>query len=189
MPATDHPYARRAIAALATLVIAAAGVLGLLLFFNSRDDSHIANKDSTSAGGPGQVFPDLGARHLGATDLTPPYNSDPPTSGPHRVMAVRRDGAPLTNDQLLNALELGNVVIFYGAGVAPATLHHVAGELMSGSFDPSLAAAGQAVIIAPRPGVRGVVAVAWRHLQRAASPADPVLRDFAEAWLGRGAGS
>jgi hypothetical protein len=65
----------------------------------------------------------------------------------------------------------------------------VANRLMSGAFDPSLAAAGQAVIIAPRQGTRGVVAVAWRHLQRAPSATDPAIRDFAEAWLGRGAGS
>jgi hypothetical protein len=189
MPATDHPYARRAMAAVATLVVAAAGVFGLLVFFNSRDDSHIASKGSAGAAGPGQVFPDLGARHLTAKELTPAYNSNPPTSGPHRVAAVRRDGVALTNDQLLQALELGNVVIFYGAGSSPATLERVANGLMSGAFDPSLAAAGQAVIIAPRQGTRGVVAVAWRHLQRAPSATDPAIRDFAEAWLGRGAGS
>jgi hypothetical protein len=42
------------------------------------------------------------------------------------------------------------------------------------------------VILAPRPGTRGVVAAAWRHLLRASSPTDPALRQFVDAWLGVG---
>ena len=54
-------------------------------------------------------------------------------------------------------------------------------------FTPALAASGQAVILASRPGIRGVIALAWTHMLRAASPTDPALRAFAQFWLGRGA--
>jgi hypothetical protein len=60
-------------------------------------------------------------------------------------------------------------------------------EEVSGPFDAEIAAAGQAVILARRPGSGPATAAAWRRLLRAQDPADPALREFAEAWLGRGA--
>ena len=51
-----------------------------------------------------------------------------------------------------------------------------------------MAAAGQAVILARREGAGPATALAWRHVYRAADPAIPALREFAEAWLGRGLG-
>ena len=55
-----------------------------------------------------------------------------------------------------------------------------------GPFDAELAAAGQAVILAPRPGVGGVIALAWRRKLETDSPADPKLREFVEAYLAQG---
>ena len=60
-------------------------------------------------------------------------------------------------------------------------------EEVSGPFDPELAAAGQAVILAKRPGLEGVQALAWRRRLIANGPDDPKLQEFAEAWLGQGA--
>ena len=60
-------------------------------------------------------------------------------------------------------------------------------EEVSGPFDPELAAAGQAVILAERPGLEGVQALAWRRRLVASGPDDPKLQEFAEAWLGQGA--
>ena len=59
-------------------------------------------------------------------------------------------------------------------------------EVAGRRFDPALAAAGQAVILAQRPGVGGVQALAWRRRLAASGPDDPKLREFAEAWLGQG---
>jgi uncharacterized protein DUF3105 len=147
----------------------------------------LANRDEGSVGGaegPGVLEPDRGARHVGAdapqTPASPPNR--PPTSGPHRPEAVTRDRAELSDDQLLEALHLGNVVIAYD-GDPPSGVQDV-----SGPFDPELAAAGQAVILDRRPGVGGVVALAWRRRLVAKGPDDPQLREFAEAWLGQGPG-
>ena len=173
---------RRAAGVLAAIVVAVAGVVGLIAFLSGRDSAPVSRMST----GPGQAFGDQGAARLTPGQRPPqPYNSVPPTSGPHAPTPVTRDGTPLSNDQLLTALAAGNVVLFYGTPQPPPALRSLAGD-EAGPFDPSLAATGQAVILAPRPGTRGVVAAAWRHLLRVPSPTDPALRQFVRAWLGVG---
>ena len=163
-------------------VVAVGGVAALLLFFNSRDEAPV----SAPPQGPGQAFPDQGAQRLAPGQRpTVAYNSNPPTSGPHAPVPVRASPARLSDDQILSALEIGNVVLVYGTSRPPAALSALARDT-AGPFDPALAAGGQAVILAQRPGTTGVVALAWRHLLRANSATDPVLRRFIEFHLGRG---
>lgn len=182
--ATGHTGLRRAVGILVTVLVAAAGVIGVLLFFAARDQAPVSKLE-----GPGQAFADQGARHLRPGEATGfHYNSDPPTSGPHAVAPVRRAASVLSNDQILSALESGNVIITYGGARPPAPLASLAQE-ESGPFDSSLAGAGQAVILARRPGTAGVTALAWRHLYRTPAVADPELRRFVEFWLGRGRSS
>ena len=84
------------------------------------------------------------------------------------------------------ALAAGDVLLTYGSTVAPPGLRRLAEAVQGGPPDPALAAAGQAVLLVPRPGAAGVVALAWGRRLAARSPADPALRGFAEFWLGRG---
>jgi len=115
-----------------------------------------------------------------------PYDSNPPTSGPHAPEPVLRDATRLDDDQLLQALQAGDVVFIYGTHTPPAGLRALANALAP-PFSPALAASGQAVILARRPGVKGIVGLAWTHLTRAQTTNDPRLRAFANVWLGRGA--
>ena len=162
------------------------GLIALLSgIFAGRDQAGVSGGSS----GPGQAFTDLGHRTLAPGQPHPRYNSDPPTSGAHVPAAVTRDEAPLTDDQLLQALQVGDVVMPYGGPPArrpPAGLEQFA-RSVAPPVTPALAATGDAVILAPRPGTAGVVALAWAHLLRAASPSDPALRQFVGFWLGRGA--
>lgn len=186
MASQQHRGLRRAGSFAIAFVVALAGVVGLIAFFNSRDTSPVSTKTS----GPGEVFPDQGNEHLrvgGSKPATFAYNSSPPTSGLHVVKPVTRDGAQLTTNQILTALEAGNVIFFYGSSQPPPRLRALADEV-AGAFDPALVKTGQAVILARQPGTAGVVAAAWRHLLRAPSPTDPALQEFANAWLGVGAG-
>jgi hypothetical protein len=96
---------------------------------------------------------------------------------------VTRDRRELIDDQLIHALELGNVVILYDAPKPGAALARLQ-EDVAGPFDAELAAAGQAVILAPRQGAGPATALAWRRILRTDDAADPALREFAEAWLG-----
>jgi hypothetical protein len=187
--AAEHRRARRAVGVIATAVVAVAGGIGLLLFFVARDSAPVdKGADQAAVRGPGQAFPDLGARHVTPAQRGQAhYNSDPPTSGPHVAEAIRRDEIVLTTDQVLHALELGNVVLEYGSGTPPPGLKALAEKVSGGPFDPALVQAGQSVILARRPATKEVVALAWRHLLRAPAADDPELLKFADFWLGRGA--
>lgn len=159
------------------------GLIALLSgFFAGRDQAGV----SITQTGPGSAFPDLGAAHLRPGDKRPEYDSTPPTSGAHFPQPVTRDETELNDDQLLQALESGNVVFMYGSRKPPPGLRSLALRLAS-PFTPALAAAGQAVILARRPGTIGVDGLAWAHAVSVREPSDPRLAQFAQFWLGRGA--
>jgi hypothetical protein len=158
----------------AGVLLAIAGLIVLVLVLGARDDPEVAAPESSS-----QLEPDLGAEHSGAARET----DEPPTSGPHAPELVTRDRARLSNDQLLHALELGNVVILYDAPQPPAELLAIQRDV-AGPFDAEVAAAGLAVILARSPGIEEPTALAWRRVHRGTG-----LREFAEAWLGQGLGT
>jgi hypothetical protein len=167
-PGPSHNRLRRIGLALVTLVVAVGGFVLVLLFFEGRDNSQVPQ--ATSGGDvPGQVV--AGQRSAQAPAA---IRSD-------------RDGVRLSEDQLLHALELGDVVLLYGTRAPPAALRALQ-ERISGPFDPVLAANGAAVILGYRPGTEGVTALAWKRMLRAPSPTDPALQEFADYWLGRAAG-
>ena len=166
----------------ASLVLSVGLILLLSGYFAGRDQAAISGGTS----GPGQTFPDLGHAPLSRGHAHPSYNSSPPTSGAHVPEAVTSDDATLNDDQLLEALQLGNVVIVYGTRSPPAGLTQFT-RLAAPAFTPALAASGDAVILARRPGTTGLVALAWTHLLRVNTASDPALGQFVTFWLGRGA--
>lgn len=175
--------------ALERLAIAVAS-LALSVALIALLSGYFAGHDSAGVSGtvlsPGQAFADLGHRQLVAGQPDPAYNSDPPTSGAHHFAPITRDEVALSDDQLLTALAAGDVVIAYPPPRPPAGLSALA-TAQASPFSPALAAAGQAVVLTPRRGSRGLVALAWAHLLRTNSPRDPGLAQFIGFWLGRGA--
>jgi uncharacterized protein DUF3105 len=181
----------RTAVALERLAIALASLalsVGLIALLSGYFAGHDAAGVAGSAIAPGQPFADLGHRHLLPGQPASAYDSVPPTSGAHHVVAITRDQSPLSDDQLLTALEAGDVVVLYPPPRPPAALRTLAAQLAP-TFSPGLAAAGQALILAPRLGVKGLVALGWAHLFRAGSATDPGLAQFITYWLGRGATS
>lgn len=166
-PQPEHRRLRRAGIVLVTLIVALGGFVLLLLFFEGRDSSQVPG-DPQAARVPGQAVPDQQRAQAPA--------------------AVRDDGdgTRLSEDQLLHALELGDVVLLYGTRAPPPQLRALQRRL-TGSFDPVLAANGAAVILGYRPGTDGVTALAWKRMLKAPSASDPAIEDFADYWLGRGA--
>jgi len=147
-----------------------------------RDDPGVSGTSAQL----GAQFRDLGDAHLAPGAKDPHYDSEPPTSGAHVPVEIKRDETEISDDQLLQALELGDVVIMYGTSRPPAALRAVA-DSIAAPFTPSLAAAGQAVILARRPGTNGVLGLAWTRLVHVRSAEDRQLRSFVLYWLGRGA--
>ena len=167
----------------------AIGGLVLAVVLVSLASGYFTTRDQASVSGGavvGFAYVDQGNELLAPGSPHPRYDSDPPTSGPHVPVSVRRDGLALTDDQLLSALAAGNVVILYPGPAAPAGLPDVASAL-AGRFTPALAASGNAVILGRRDGTKGLLALAWTHLLSVGTANDPLLRQFVYQWLGRGA--
>ncbi len=162
--------------AVAIIALLSGGLAG------SQDDPGVTGGQA----GPGIAFPDQGDLHLRAGQPRPDYNSDPPTSGSHNPVNVTRDRATISDDQLLQALQVGDVVLMYGTRQPPPGLAALALR-EAPPFTPALAATGGAVILAHRTGIDGVVALAWTHMLRVSGPNDPRLPPFIQYWLGRGA--
>ena len=168
------------VGAVVLVLVVLAGVLFLAV---GRDDPSVGGGDN----GPGVLYPDQGKDHLALGEQPKvKFNSDPPTSGPHIPDPVVRDGVRLTQDQELQALERGNVVVFFDSARAGRALRRLQRSL-TGPYLPAVGAAGGALILARRPGTKGVIAAAWRHLLTVKSPNDPQLLAFANYWIGRGA--
>ena len=106
------------IAIVVVALVLSVGLIAVLSgFFAGRDQPGVSGST-----GPGQAFADLGHAHLAPAEPRPTYNSNPPTSGPHVPEPVLHDQSPLNDDQLLQALEMGNVVLMYGSPTPPAGL-------------------------------------------------------------------
>lgn len=170
---------------IASLAVAV-GVIALLSggLAGGRDDPGLSQSAGASA--PGTAYRDQGDRLLKAGSARPVYDSDPPTSGPHTRAAIHRNAAPINDDQLLQALSLGDVVFLYSSARPPRGLQAVA-DSVAPRFSRALAADGQAVILARRPGLAQITALAWTRMLRSDDAGD--LRGFANRWLGRGAGA
>jgi hypothetical protein len=159
---------RRGLYALAIAGLAATACLVLIAILASRDQAEVDSADVAT------LEPDRGARHADGprTPVSPP--DEPPTSGPHRPQPIESDQIELSDDQILHALHLGNIVIAY-EGEPPT-------DLQQDPFSPELAAAGQAVILDLRPGIGQTTALAWRRRTTERLP------EFIDAHLGQPAG-
>ncbi len=151
---------RRALLALAGVVLVLAVVAGAILVLQSRDAAQVTGRT-----GPGEK---VAGRCPGGT------------------ASIAHDAGALSREQLDGALAAGDVVLAYGPARPPKGLKALQHEL-AGPFDSELAAAGQAVVLARLPGTRGVLALAWQRRLQAAGARDRQLRAFTDAWLGHGA--
>lgn len=164
---------------IAGVLVIAAALVGLSLAVATRDPSRVGIRE-----GPGEALTDQCARHSPpAADFR--YATQPPASGPHRPRLPRADERRLSDDELLHALELGNVVVTYDARRPPPALQSLRDQV-AGPFDVELAAAGQAVLVVPHPAAEGITALAWARRLNTRDPQDPRLREFTEYWLGQG---
>lgn len=163
--------------AVASLALAVVLIALLSGYFAGHDAAAVSGSADA-----GLRYADQGDGELVPGYPAPPYDSDPPTSGPHARVAVPADGLALSDNQILTALASGDVVILYGSAKPPAGLRALAGP-----FTTALARAGAAVILARRPGTSGLIALSWTRMLRVSDVHDPLLQDFIQDRLGDGA--
>lgn len=114
---------------------------------------------------PGERFASQGNRHIPLGANVPPYNSDPPTSGPHTAeLASWGTYGPddvVEDQRVLHNMEDGGVVMWYRpADDRDATLERL-------DALERIAAGYRRVVIAARPDMPTDYAMtAWQRLQR-----------------------
>ncbi|MDQ7036131.1 MAG: DUF3105 domain-containing protein [Anaerolineae bacterium] len=95
------------------------GVAALVLFIGViawvvRQQSPLSDVDVDSIADESVVYANLGQEHIGVDDAHAPYNSNPPTSGPH-AGGVRTDfyTQQLADENLIHNLEHGHIWLSY----------------------------------------------------------------------------
>lgn len=159
---------RRLLPVLVGIVLVGAGLVGLLALFHGRDSAGLSG-GAAAPQGPG------------TPEAAP---GDPPTSGAPGGNLQRE--TEVADPVLVKALSIGDVALVYGTAKPPPELVRLRDDA-TGPFDPELAAAGQMAFLVRRQGVTGVQALAWKRRLAVAGPTDPRLREFIDAWLGKGA--
>ncbi len=114
---------------------------------------------------PVEVYPSQGVTHVASLDSPhEPYNSEPPTSGPH-VNQVARPGfhsTPVPPQILVHNLEHGNVVIYYRSDIS----EDVRSRLRAWGTRYQGPSRGVVVVPMERDGPHEVIFTAWTVLMR-----------------------
>jgi hypothetical protein len=155
---------RLTVAAVVVIVIAAAGVG----YFAYRAAANL----------PGTQFPDQGNRHVASqSEPHDPYNSNPPTSGPHLpyIAPWGVHTRPIPLELQVHNLEDGGVVVQYNCE-CPELVEKLRAIVQK--YDKQ-------VILAPYPGMPSRIALtAWTRLETLDDVDDKRITRFIDAYRG-----
>jgi hypothetical protein len=132
-----------------------------------------------SSNQPGEEVESLGNEHIASVNAPhEPYNTDPPTSGPH-VDSLAPWGVseePIPDELQVHNLEDGGVAIQYGSGVQEGDVETLA----------SIVRDYDRVILAPRPNLpeKKIALTAWGRILELEDLDEEQIRDFIEAYEG-----
>lgn len=122
----------------------------------------------------GQAYPQQARTHIQVGEPHEPYNSDPPTSGPHAapIEAGFYDTAP-ADENLVHNLEHGYVVIWYNCAALDeagcTTLKDQIKAVMERARPVILTTGAKKLIAVPRPTLNGQIALtSWGRLLKLA---------------------
>jgi hypothetical protein len=144
----------------------AAGVLFVLML------AYLVWKQEQPAPMPGEIIPIQGSAHIPVGQPHDPYNSDPPTSGPHYDTPVEAgfyNEAP-QDEYLVHNLEHGHIIIWYNC----SSLSDADCTALQNKIRDVMGRAGVSSITrtlkleaVPRPSMDNLVTLtSWGHLQR-----------------------
>lgn len=128
--------------------------------------------------GPGKSIPSMGNDHIASIDAPhAPYNSSPPTSGPH-VGFVARWGihkTPIPNELQVHNLEDGGVAIQYNCSDCPDLISKL----------EKIAKRYNRIILAPYPDMDSKIALtAWGKIDELSEFDEGRITRFIEAYIG-----
>ena len=128
---------------------------------------------------PGEFVPSLGNAHIQSPESThQPYNSDPPTSGPHLpyIAPWGVHGRPLPKELQVHNLEDGGVVVNYRPECEAQVLEPL--KTVVGRY-------ADRVILAPYPGLdRCIALTAWTRIEKLDQFDERRVSRFIDAYRG-----
>ncbi len=143
---------------------------------------------------PGIKVPSLGNNHIPSVD-TPhvPYNSKPPTSGPH-LSGIAKWGLydqPIPNELQVHNLEDGGVLIQYDCTNCQdliAKLEKIGNEYLKRGKNAKKGNREERykhIIVAPYPGMNTLIALtAWGVIEKISFFEEAKIKQFVEAYIG-----
>lgn len=166
---------RRALPWIGAVALGLAIVVGLVLLVQS-------NIGASNA--PGERVPVQGRDHIEVGASHPPYNSDPPTSGPHypEPIAAGYYDTPQPDEALVHNLEHGHVWIAYDCSKLTDC------ETVKQQLRQLVASYNQwKIVVTPRQNKDAAIALAaWGWLEKLNGYDEPAIRKFVDAWRNRG---
>lgn len=160
------------------VVIFLGSVLGYALLSGGR--LGFGGEKKTSA--PGQEVSIMGNQHIMPGDPHEPYNTDPPTSGPHYTFLARWGihNTTISRELQVHNLEDGGVIVQYNCeNLDETTCDELVKNLTRVVRDYDK------IILAPYPGMDRVIALtAWGRIDKFDSFDEDRIRRFIEAYIG-----
>ena len=129
-----------------------------------------------------ETFEEQGAEHIEVGSAHEPYNSSPPTSGPHYEIPADTSffAEQIPTEQLIHNLEHGQIVIWYQPDAPAETIEQL--EAIVDQEPQATAAAPYTDIEAPHQ----FVMTGWGALQRCEQVSQEVVDDFRREYQGMG---
>ncbi len=167
-------------------MVVLAGAVALIIAERTRESAPVGVAASEASCEPIQTHEPQGGTHIEDGATHPPYNSDPPTSGPHYVdpAAPGFYPAPLRPEQLVHNLEHGQIVFWYRPDASEETITEI--ETLIDREPPAQEAA---LLAAPYDGVPtsdSFVLTAWGASQSCDRVSQEVVDEFRARYQGLG---
>lgn len=128
---------------------------------------------------PGTVVPDQGNEHISSPGAPhAPYNSDPPTSGPHTPYITQwgMHGEPVPKETQVHNLEDGGVIIQYRCNKPCEEMVRKL-QLIASQY--------QRIVVAPYPDLDSLIAMtAWNRIDKLKEFDEKRITRFINAYIG-----
>jgi len=167
-------------------VVVLAGAVALIIAERAREAAPVGVAASEASCEPIQTYELQKGTHIEEGATHPPYNSTPPTSGPHYVGPAPAGfyPAPLRPEQLVHNLEHGQIVLWYRPDASEETI-----TAIEALIDREPLAQEAALLAAPYDGVPDAdsfVLTAWGASQSCDRVSQEVVDEFRAEYQGRG---